>query len=434
MSVLHSAMYSNQLHSPFAAGARHSRTSSLSEILAQIKPQIAARKMRSASPAAYQVPEQQISRKRRSHSDETNAYANSPKSPELPALKRPRTAPSSPTDSKFSLENHSPAEKVTLPSISDALAGVSHHVPKTSAPTVSLDYFDTYKPNDANWRYGLIDSIRHTKPPFSLEKYAYLDKHAKTLPSIHELEKPRFDSRISKTLPTLPARKINFPYESNYTYLNKTYLHDVEKFPEYLELAQSLVQLSQREPVLENAKSGQNDYFSSNQVHTESSSHQQAPPSPQYVSYRSDSYQHVLSPSHNKHSAAFTTPEQSFERPHAELATRFIPITPPSVKDKTRSELMRSPPRAPGVPRVCISCGSDQSPCWRPSWSTKEGQLCNSCGLRYKKTAARCLNMECKKIPAKGEWALMQSKGKSTFEDGERAYACLSCGCKVEVK
>lgn len=36
--------------------------------------------------------------------------------------------------------------------------------------------------------------------------------------------------------------------------------------------------------------------------------------------------------------------------------------------------------------RVCVSCHSSDSPCWRPSWSPrKQDQLCNSCGLRYKK-------------------------------------------------
>ena len=113
--------------------------------------------------------------------------------------------------------------------------------------------------------------------------------------------------------------------------------------------------------------------------------------------------------------------------------TKFIPITPPSAKQKTTRDL-KSPPKLLNPPRVCISCGSDQSPCWRPSWSSKEGQLCNSCGLRYKKTSARCLNDECKKIPAKGEWSLMVTKGTTKFEDGSEGYGCLECGSAVEVK
>lgn len=88
--------------------------------------------------------------------------------------------------------------------------------------------------------------------------------------------------------------------------------------------------------------------------------------------------------------------------------------------------------------RKCISCGSDQSPCWRPSWSTSAGQLCNSCGLRYKKTGARCMDKSCGRIPAKGEWTAMKSRGKVNIvdEDGSShlGYKCLHCGGEVEVK
>ncbi|KAK9467391.1 hypothetical protein V1512DRAFT_261088 [Lipomyces arxii] len=77
--------------------------------------------------------------------------------------------------------------------------------------------------------------------------------------------------------------------------------------------------------------------------------------------------------------------------------------------------------------RRCISCGSDQSPCWRPSWSIEAGQLCNSCGLRYKKTGARCLSSSCGRIPAKGEWVTM----RSTQSAGR--YSCLYCGGGVAV-
>jgi hypothetical protein len=81
--------------------------------------------------------------------------------------------------------------------------------------------------------------------------------------------------------------------------------------------------------------------------------------------------------------------------------------------------------------RRCISCGSDQSPCWRPSWSITAGQLCNSCGLRYKKTGARCLSINCGRIPAKGEWITM--KRNATKSPTGLKYTCLSCGSGVEV-
>ncbi|ONH76196.1 Transcriptional regulatory protein ASH1 [Pichia kudriavzevii] len=92
--------------------------------------------------------------------------------------------------------------------------------------------------------------------------------------------------------------------------------------------------------------------------------------------------------------------------------------------------------------KVCMSCHSNQSPCWRPSWSPDEGQLCNSCGLRYRKTKARCYNPKCLKIPSKSEWALMMKRGKVLLdvyhEDGSVAgkqlsYRCLDCDSAMEV-
>lgn len=83
--------------------------------------------------------------------------------------------------------------------------------------------------------------------------------------------------------------------------------------------------------------------------------------------------------------------------------------------------------------RKCISCGSGQSPCWRPSWSLSAGQLCNSCGLRYKKTGARCLSSACGRIPAKCEWAAMQESA-ILDANGECKYLCLACGGEVEVR
>lgn len=411
-----------------------------------------------------------------------------------------------------------PANNIQLPLISSALnsAPLTTSEPvklKPIAPTVSLNYFDTYKPNDENWRYELLDSINRGSKNFNLNQYNYLNKHASAF------YKPSFDSRISSkiTKPTLiPSihqyeRKINFPYESNYTYLNKTYLNDVEKYPEYLELAQSLIQLSQpkqmtppsplthqERPVTPQPASSplmyagvpppittQNSNLAPAQTQTKPYKHfasvrrespsehnSQAPSNVQYLHYESPT--DYVSHSSNQYDQAarlaklhgrdvldarqmlpYVANVQTHEPqaqsimlhqspPLAQPAQapvvhnhRFIPITPPS-SSKSKSKEIKSPPKSHsnhnGNTRVCISCGSDQSPCWRPSWSIKEGQLCNSCGLRYKKTSARCLNKNCKKIPAKGDWSLMQSKGKLKFEDGVEGYSCLECGWRVEVK
>lgn len=91
--------------------------------------------------------------------------------------------------------------------------------------------------------------------------------------------------------------------------------------------------------------------------------------------------------------------------------------------------------------RKCVSCDSQDSPCWRPSWSKKkQDQLCNSCGLRYKKTKTRCLNMKCKKIPTKGELNIMKSQGKTTGTVANNpdilgpvvGYRCLFCNSITE--
>lgn len=505
-------MFRDQLNS-ISRGSHHSGTTSFNELLAQFKTKITNQNLYSVSPGLHTLPGFSNSNyvKKRSYSDQAT---DSQQLLNGPPSKRPRTAPPSPpsllhqasgfqldpTLSRPQLPVAQRRAPITLPSLSDALCGMrSLHRSrnaKSIIPTVSLDYFDTYKPNDENWRYGLLDSIKSSKPSFNLSNYSYLGKHVTStspssttkLPSIHQLEagkRPHFDARVSsKVLPTLSERKINFPYESNYTYLNKTYLTDVKRYPEYLELAQSLIQLSRPQqyispkpyyPTLHTFKQDvpsnhkhdhdavhqdQHDGDAAHHYHPHHQHHHQHQTliNAKYEKYLSSHYDtpkeqysnYPTSPSSSRLSQIlpmhYATPENSFEFKSSSTAlkkekkvslqrTRFIPITPPSVKDKTRSELMKSPPRSSqAAPRMCISCGSDQSPCWRPSWSIKEGQLCNSCGLRYKKTASRCLNDECKKIPAKGEWSVMQTKGKTKFEDGEEAYSCLDCGWKVEVK
>jgi hypothetical protein len=92
--------------------------------------------------------------------------------------------------------------------------------------------------------------------------------------------------------------------------------------------------------------------------------------------------------------------------------------------------------------KKCMSCHSTSSPCWRPSWSPDDGQLCNSCGLRYRKTKARCYNPNCLKIPSKSEWALMLKRGKVMLDvynevgivkGQEMCYRCLDCDHAMEV-
>lgn len=76
--------------------------------------------------------------------------------------------------------------------------------------------------------------------------------------------------------------------------------------------------------------------------------------------------------------------------------------------------------------KECISCGIQESPCWRPSWSVHAGQLCNSCGLRFRKSRIRCCNRGCLFVPSKLEIAFLREKVK----DGER-FACIKCSADL---
>ncbi|ORX89348.1 hypothetical protein K493DRAFT_410491 [Basidiobolus meristosporus CBS 931.73] len=50
--------------------------------------------------------------------------------------------------------------------------------------------------------------------------------------------------------------------------------------------------------------------------------------------------------------------------------------------------------------KCCASCGVKHTPCWRPGWS-EHVPLCNSCGLRYRKTKIYCRG--CLYIPLRSE-------------------------------
>lgn len=459
MSVLQSTMY-NEFN------PSHIRSRSYTEVLSSLKSSIQLAPLPQLNNLASLMRSNYV--KKRSHSDLLRESSSD--YDDLKRVKRSRTAPPSPPpesksyNSSFSSKarslspfgplspSNSPKsspvatpvkakQDVVLPSISTALQiAALTELPvklKPIAPTVSLDYFDTYKPNDENWRYELLDTINKLSKHFNLNQYNYLNNHASRKPTIDS----RISSKITKQtfIPKLSAeRKINFPYESNYTYLNQTYLSDVEKYPEYLELAQSLVQLARGPQHVphEHPLPHQPALAPPYSAYTTAPAplHYTEPPSPHYspTAQYHPSYGHFQ---HNHTTPRARHPLNSSTLKTPSKETKFIPVTPPSPKSKSRLELLKSPPKLHSNPaRVCISCGSDQSPCWRPSWAIKEGQLCNSCGLRYKKTAARCLNKECKKIPAKGEWSLMQSKGKVHFEDGSHCYSCLDCGYKVEVR
>ncbi|CEP61600.1 DNA-binding transcription repressor ASH1 LALA0_S03e06568g [Lachancea lanzarotensis] len=115
----------------------------------------------------------------------------------------------------------------------------------------------------------------------------------------------------------------------------------------------------------------------------------------------------------------------------------FTTYSPSSDTSVVANRKLSSPKRS--AARACISCHATDSPCWRPSWTNrKQDQLCNSCGLRYKKTQTRCLNDSCRKIPSKGELAIMKANGGLTrmSPDGTitKGLGCLFCNSIVEIR
>ncbi|PRT55775.1 hypothetical protein B9G98_03395 [Wickerhamiella sorbophila] len=113
------------------------------------------------------------------------------------------------------------------------------------------------------------------------------------------------------------------------------------------------------------------------------------------------------------------------------------PVADKFARAATVPRTLLSPPASPPMPsdvqKTCISCSCSQSPCWRPSWSPTAGQLCNSCGLRYKKTGARCINAACGKIPSKGEWNhMIRAATQDAF--GNTNYTCLQCHGPVALR
>ena len=113
----------------------------------------------------------------------------------------------------------SPSKKPTLPSISTVLQStpMTPKAPlrlKPITPTVSLDYFDTYKPNDENWRYGLLDTINKGPNQFNLNQYDYLNKHkishTSSVPSpVFVKDRPSFNSRISSKIIQNSSPRVN---------------------------------------------------------------------------------------------------------------------------------------------------------------------------------------------------------------------------------
>ncbi|KAG0200394.1 DNA-binding transcription repressor [Mortierella sp. GBA30] len=105
------------------------------------------------------------------------------------------------------------------------------------------------------------------------------------------------------------------------------------------------------------------------------------------------------------------------------------------VKAKNTSDQPKSV-SSPGSTKVkegkpakeCEACKEKSTPCWRPGY-TPGASLCNSCGLRYKKSGVFCPKDGCKYIPLKTEYASMEDE---RIRAGRDHLLCRSCKGRVE--
>ncbi|CAO3568123.1 unnamed protein product [Mortierella alpina] len=79
--------------------------------------------------------------------------------------------------------------------------------------------------------------------------------------------------------------------------------------------------------------------------------------------------------------------------------------------------------------KECEACKQKETPCWRPGY-TPGGSLCNSCGLRYKKSGVFCPKEGCKYIPLKTEYASMEEERLAMNKDHLK---CRKCHGRVEL-
>lgn len=286
-------------------------------------------------------------------------------------------------------------------------------VPITSSERSTVDETERQLQNEKNSeiRDYLLKSIMKIGKVDQLKRQQEsLVNSCPRIMSLSHLKKPtkgsKFASFIENRLQQNHNYMIPFPFESNYTYQSSGFLRDIESFKPTEEVKRKPQPTKKHNlpvtPVMSSAE---------------------------VVPQRRAS---IITESPSMH---------TFYRSPISSPVREEPISPSRSEEADDSVVSHK--LSPHSSRVCISCGCSQSPCWRPSWSANEGQLCNSCGLRYKKTGARCLNPSCLRIPAKGEWTLMRNKGKLVIpvlgEDGQvlgmkRAYKCLHCDSEVQVQ
>lgn len=128
-------------------------------------------------------------------------------------------------------------------------------------------------------------------------------------------------------------------------------------------------------------------------------------------------------------SAGDATPAKKPKPATAKASTKTNPHTNNDPASKTTSSAGASKPKEGKPAKECEACKQKETPCWRPGY-TPGGSLCNSCGLRYKKSGVFCPKEGCKYIPLKTEYASMEEERLAMNKEHLK---CRKCHGRVEL-
>ncbi|KAF9955746.1 DNA-binding transcription repressor, partial [Mortierella alpina] len=125
--------------------------------------------------------------------------------------------------------------------------------------------------------------------------------------------------------------------------------------------------------------------------------------------------------------AAPPTKKPKSTPPKSSTKAHIHPFHEPA--SKTASSAGGSKAKEGKAAKECEACKQKETPCWRPGY-TPGGSLCNSCGLRYKKSGVFCPKDGCKYIPLKTEYASMEEERLAMNKDHLK---CRKCHGRVEL-
>ncbi|KAF9576577.1 DNA-binding transcription repressor [Mortierella alpina] len=130
-----------------------------------------------------------------------------------------------------------------------------------------------------------------------------------------------------------------------------------------------------------------------------------------------------------KSSTGDAAPTKKSKSTTAKSSTKTTTPIHPDPTPKTAISAGGSKPKEGKPAKECEACKQKETPCWRPGY-TPGGSLCNSCGLRYKKSGVFCPKEGCKYIPLKTEYASMEEERVAMNKEHLK---CRKCHGRVEL-